>query len=68
LVEQKDVRCRTKEILERFEAHLRAVDQFTVWLSSFSIFTLPPYSLSCSGSVVLTLSHLMAGDCTHERK
>ncbi|KAL9390808.1 hypothetical protein Peur_014728 [Populus x canadensis] len=30
LVEQKDVRCRTKEILERFEAHLRAVDQFTV--------------------------------------
>ncbi|KAJ6937778.1 ATP phosphoribosyltransferase 2 [Populus alba x Populus x berolinensis] len=30
LVEQEDVRCRTKEILERFEAHLRAVDQFTV--------------------------------------
>uniref|UniRef100_A0A6M2FAX0 ATP phosphoribosyltransferase n=1 Tax=Populus davidiana TaxID=266767 RepID=A0A6M2FAX0_9ROSI len=30
LVEQEAVRCRTKEILERFEAHLRAVDQFTV--------------------------------------
>ncbi|KAJ6342899.1 hypothetical protein OIU77_023980 [Salix suchowensis] len=30
LIEQKDVRDRTKEILERFEAHLRAVDQFTV--------------------------------------
>ncbi|KAJ6711306.1 ATP PHOSPHORIBOSYLTRANSFERASE ATP-PRTASE [Salix purpurea] len=30
LIEQKDVRDKTKEILERFEAHLRAVDQFTV--------------------------------------
>ncbi|CAK7357106.1 unnamed protein product [Dovyalis caffra] len=30
LVEQKGVRDKTKEILERFEAHLRAVDQFTV--------------------------------------
>ncbi|KAJ6427727.1 hypothetical protein OIU84_023180 [Salix udensis] len=30
LIEQKDARDRTKEILERFEAHLRAVDQFTV--------------------------------------
>ncbi|KAF9690287.1 hypothetical protein SADUNF_Sadunf01G0179800 [Salix dunnii] len=30
LIEQKDVRDRTKEILERLEAHLRAVDQFTV--------------------------------------
>ncbi|KAB5574447.1 hypothetical protein DKX38_001641 [Salix brachista] len=30
LIEQKDTRDRTKEILERFEAHLRAVDQFTV--------------------------------------
>lgn len=67
LIQRKGALDATHEILERLEAHLRAVGQFTVRILFFSAMrNLILRATLFSHYIVFTL--ILAGNCKHERK